>query len=284
MRIARAAAGGYAFGLSDRDGWVSGAAVGVSAHNLEELVADLSAIEARVAVAEPDLPDLSGSALGAPVPRPGKILAVGLNYLQHIAEVGKAPPMSPMIFAKYPSAVTGPHDPIELNPTVTSEVDYEAELAVVIGRRARNVNVDQALAHVLGYCVANDVSARDVQRQESQVSRSKGLDTFCPLGPWITTTQEVADPHGLWIRTTVNGEIRQDSTTADLLFSVPALIAHLSRTTTLEPGDVILTGTPSGVGSGMTPPTYLKEQDVVTCEIEKLGRIQNRVVAPAVPQ
>lgn len=283
MRIARTATGGYAFGLSDRDGWVSGAAVGVITHDLEDLVADLSAIAARVAAVVPGLPDLSGAALAAPVRRPGKILAVGLNYLQHIAEVGKAPPTSPMIFAKYPSAVTGPHDPIELNPAVTSEVDYEAELAVVIGRRARNVNTAQALERVLGYCVANDVSARDVQREESQVSRSKGLDTFCPLGPWITTTEDVADPHALWIRTTVNGEIRQDSTTADLLFSVPALIAHLSRTTTLEPGDVILTGTPSGVGSGMTPPTYLKEQDVVTCEIEKLGRIQNRVVTSTAP-
>jgi len=236
MRIARAATGGYVFSLPDRDGWVSAAAAAVTARDLGELAADLPAVTQRVATLEPDLPDLLGGALGPPVRRPGKILAVGLNYLQHIAEVGKPRPTSPMIFAKYPSAVTGPYDPIELNPELTSEVDYEVELAVVIGRLARNVEPEHALEHVLGYCVANDISARDLQRQESQISRSKGLDTFCPLGPWITTT--------------------------------------------LEPGDVILTGTPSGVGSGLKPPRYLRHGDVVRCEVEKLGRLESRVVTP----
>lgn len=280
MRIARTTAGGYAFALPGREGWVSAAAAGVTARNLDELLTDLPATAERVTDLSPDLPDLAGRDLAAPVRRPGKILAVGLNYLQHIAEVGKPRPTSPMIFAKYPSAVTGPTDPIELNPELTAEVDYEVELAVVIGRRARNVRAEHALEHVLGYCVANDVSARDLQRQEAQISRSKGLDTFCPLGPWITTSDEVGDPHALRLTTTVNGESRQDSTTGDLLFGVDQLIAHLSRTSSLEPGDVILTGTPSGVGSGLTPPRYLQEGDVVVCEVQNLGRLENHVVAP----
>lgn len=283
MKIARIRTGveeTLAFTTSVDQGWVSATALGLPMATTADVVANLDLIRDRLTDTDPDLTgDIS---LAAPVGRPGKILAVGLNYLRHIEEVGKPRPEEPMIFAKYPSAVTGPYDPIELNRAVSKEVDYECELAVVIGQAARSVDVPSAAAHVLGYCVANDVSARDVQRKQSQVSRSKSLDTFCPVGPWITTADEVDDVHRLRIATTVNGETRQDSTTADLLFDVPYLIAYLSRTMTLEPGDVILTGTPSGVASGMRPPRYLDEGDVVRCEVESLGALQNTVVDPVV--
>jgi 5-carboxymethyl-2-hydroxymuconate isomerase len=273
MRIARDRGGSLLLGTAD-GGWLQATSLGAT--DLGDLQADMDRF-ARAAAAAPA--ELRDPELGAPLVRPGKILAVGLNYLRHIAEVGKPRPETPMIFAKYPSAVTGPRDDIELDRTLTHELDYEVELAVVIGRPARRVSEADALDHVLGYCIANDVSARDMQRAESQISRSKGMDTFCPLGPWITTSEEVGDPHDLWIRCWVGDELRQDSTTADLLFDVPRLIAHLSRTTTLETGDVILTGTPSGVGSCMTPPGYLQDGDVVRCEIERLGTLENRVVA-----
>lgn len=280
MRIARDEGGALLLGDGpDHDAWVSARSLGSNASDLAGLVPDLPRLGTLLSHATPDV---RAPRLAAPVPRPGKILAVGLNYLGHIAEVDKPRPALPMIFAKYPSSVTGPTHPIELDPAVTAEVDYETELAVVIGQPARRVPEARALEHVLGYCIADDVSARDLQRSESQVSRSKGFDTFCPLGPWITTAEEVLDPHDLSIRTTVNGVTRQDSTTADLLFGVPFLIAHLSRTTTLETGDVILTGTPGGVGSGMHPPTYLREGDVVCSEIEGLGRLENPVVVPEV--
>ena len=278
MRIARVA-GAFAFGSADRDGWTSARALDVAtASDLAALLPQLSRIAERLPGSVPDLG--ANVRLDPPVGRPGKVLAVGLNYLQHIAEVGKPRPEAPMIFAKYPSSVTGPAESIVLNPDVTAEVDYEAELAVVIGRPARGVDAADALHYVLGYCVANDVSARDLQRSESQISRSKSLDTFCPIGPWITTADDVPDPQALAIRTLVNGEVRQSSTTGDLLFGIAALIAHLSRTMTLETGDVLLTGTPSGVGSGMTPPTYLSEGDIVCCEIDGLGRLENQVSAP----
>lgn len=284
MKIARAADGGYLFSsrcldAGNEDGWVSAASVGVRARDLSDLVPQLPGLAATVAAAAPDV---FAPRLGAPVGRPGKILAVGLNYLRHIEEVGKPRPGNPMIFAKYPSAVTGPQDSIELDPALTGALDYEVELAVVVGSPARRVDAARALEYVLGYCVANDVSARDLQRAESQVSRSKGFDTFCPIGPWITTTDEVPDPHCLRIAASVNGEVRQDSITGDLLFDVSYLLAYLSRTMTLETGDVILTGTPSGVASGLRPPTYLDEGDVVRCEIEGLGHLENRVVLTGV--
>lgn len=277
MRIGRTGAG-VVFGSTDRAGWTSSAALGVAPDCcIGDLVPQLPRIAERLAQTAPDV--AADTALNAPVTRPGKILAVGLNYLAHIAEVGKPRPEVPMIFAKYPSAVTGPRDRIILNPAVTSEVDYETELAVVIGSPARAVSRQDALRHVLGYCVANDVSARDIQRRESQISRSKSLDSFCPIGPWVTTVDDVPHPDQLTVRTTVNGEVRQSSTTADMLFGVAFLVEYLSRTTTLEPGDILLTGTPSGVGSRMTPPTYLQEGDIVCCEISGLGRLENRVSA-----
>jgi len=286
VRIARTVDGALLLGRGpDLDAWVSARSLGLRGTGSGELGELAGVVDLLPRLGAPDgplaaaSPDVLSPQLAAPLRRPGKIVAVGLNYLSHIDEVGKPVPQSPMVFAKYPSSVTGPTGPVELDRDTTAELDYEAELAVVVGRPARRVSQDRALEHVLGYCVANDVSARDLQRSESQVSRSKGQDTFCPLGPWITTADEVDDPQDLWIRTTVNGELRQDSVTSDLLFGVASLIAHLSRTMTLETGDVVLTGTPSGVGSGMVPPCYLSEGDVVHCEIEGLGSLRNTVVA-----
>lgn len=281
MRIARTADGGFLLsGQAPAPGggqerWVSAASVGVAATTLAELLPQLPGLAQRVAAATSDV---LAPRLAAPVGRPGKILAVGLNYRNHIEELGKATPGTPMIFAKYPSAVTGPYDPIELDPHLTAELDYEVELAVVIGSPVRCIDQAVALEHVLGYCVANDVSARDLQRAEPQISRSKGMDTFCPIGPWITTADKVSDPQILKIGTRVNGQARQTSNTADMLFDVAYLVAYLSRTMTLETGDVILTGTPAGVGSGQRPPVYLGAGDVVRCEIDGLGHLENQVV------
>jgi len=211
----------------------------------------------------------------APVPRPGKVVAIGLNYFAHAAEQKVEPPKAPLIFAKFPTAVIGPGEAIAWDPALTAQVDYEAELAVVIGRRARNVGVAEALEYVLGYTCANDVSARDLQFGDRQWVRGKSLDTFCPLGPVVVTRDEITDPGVLAIACDVSGVRMQASTTADLIFSVAAIIAHCARAFTLEPGDVILTGTPSGVGVFRDPPRFLHEGDVVSVEIERIGRLVN---------
>ncbi len=217
------------------------------------------------------------SDLGPPLRRPPKIVAVGLNYRAHAQEAGQELPASPLVFAKFSSALAGPYDRIEAHPHLTRQLDYEVELAAVIGQRARNVLADDALRHVFGYCVANDVSARDLQFADGQWVRAKSLDSFCPLGPWIVTADEVPDPGALRLVCAVNGEVRQDSSTDKLIFSLPELISRLSASFTLEPGDVILTGTPEGVAFGRTPPVYLKSGDEVRCWIEGLGELRNRV-------
>ena len=220
----------------------------------------------------------------APV-APRSILAVGLNYRAHAEETGKKLPDHPMIFMKLPGAVQHPGEPIVLPRALKSEkVDYECELAVIIGRTCKNVRREEALDYVLGYSCANDVSARDWQLElgGGQFCRGKTFDTFCPMGPCLVTTEEITDPHTLGIRTYVNGEKRQDSSTADLIFDVPALIAFLSGSTTLEPGTVIITGTPSGVGRAMDPPVYLQPGDIVTVEIDGIGSITNPVVAESI--
>jgi 5-carboxymethyl-2-hydroxymuconate isomerase len=200
-----------------------------------------------------------------------------LNYGDHIRETGATPPERPILFAKFPSAMTGPYDEVVVDPGLTEQGDYEVELGVVIGTESRRVPAAQALDHVFGYLVANDVSARDWQKLDGQLSRSKSMDTFLPIGPWVTTADEVTDPNDLAIRSTVNGEQRQDSTTAEMIFTVAELIEFCSRTMTLEPGDIILTGTPHGVGYAMDPPRFLASGDVVRCEIEGLGYIENTV-------
>ena len=211
----------------------------------------------------------------APVPRPGKVVAIGLNYHAHASEQKVALPKAPLIFAKFPTTVIGPGEAIRWDPALTVQVDYEAELAVVIGRRARNVDVAEALDFVLGYTCANDVSARDLQFGDGQWVRGKSLDTFCPLGPVVVTRDEIPDPGTLAIVCDVSGVRMQASTTADLIFSVAAIIAHCARAFTLEPGDVILTGTPSGVGVFRDPPRFLHDGDEVAIEIERIGRLVN---------
>ncbi len=207
---------------------------------------------------------------------PGKILAIGLNYADHARETGKEPPANPLIFAKLTSAVIGPNEAITWRESVTKEVDYEAELAVIIGKRAKDVPEDEAMSHVFGYTIANDVSARDLQfGPDGQWTRAKGLDTFCPLGPWIVTADEIPDPHALRIKTQLNNKKMQDGTTGDMVFKIPALIAYITKHITLEPGDVILTGTPAGVGRVRKPAVYLKDGDKVTVHIDGIGDLAN---------
>jgi 2-keto-4-pentenoate hydratase/2-oxohepta-3-ene-1,7-dioic acid hydratase in catechol pathway len=202
----------------------------------------------------------------APVPRPGAIYCIGLNYAAHAAETGAEPPEQPIVFTKVPTAVAPPGGPVRC-PGVVRRLDYEGELVVVVGP-------DSAAA---GFAVADDVSARDLQAREPQWTRAKGAATFCPWGPWITTPDEVPDPEDLSLRTWVNGELRQDSSTNDLIFGVDAILAFLAETQTLEPGDIVLTGTPSGVGMALDPPQFLSAGDVVRIEIERLGAIEHAV-------
>lgn len=211
---------------------------------------------------------------------PGVVLCSGMNYRQHAEEIGAKPPARPVLFIKTASCVQNPGDPILIPTKLPShEVDYECELAVVIGRTAKNVSRENALDYVLGYTCANDVSARDWQIKYSsgQWCRGKIFDTFCPLGPWIVTKDEIPNPNALGIRTILNGETMQDSNTRDMIFSVAELIEFFSASTTLPPGTVILTGTPSGVGMARKPPVWLKPGDSVTIEIEKIGTLTNPV-------
>lgn len=209
----------------------------------------------------------------APVERPGKIFAIGLNYLDHIEESGLERPDEQIWFAKASTAVTGPTDPIEI-PKASPYVDYEAELVAVIGRRAKHVSSADARSVVFGYCVGNDVTERLWQHRTPQWTLGKSFDTHAPIGPWITTSDEV-DPHTLDIRLKVNGEIRQSSNTRHLVFDVWRQIEHLSQAMTLEPGDLIFTGTPGGVGAAMDPRVFLQAGDVVRVEIDGLGHIEN---------
>ncbi len=205
-----------------------------------------------------------------------KIIAVGLNYKDHAIEAGLKIPSSPLCFAKFTSSLSGPFDPIQL-PAEDSQVDYEGELGVIIGRKARHVAEDDAMCYVAGYVVFNDVSARRWQFDDGQWTRGKSCDTFAPNGPFLVTTDEVSDPEALHITTRVNGEIMQDSNTNQLIFNIPKLVSYFSHSFTLEPGDLIATGTPVGVGFSRKPPLYLKDGDVVEVEIERIGRISNRV-------
>jgi 2-keto-4-pentenoate hydratase/2-oxohepta-3-ene-1,7-dioic acid hydratase in catechol pathway len=207
---------------------------------------------------------------------PGKIICVGLNYRDHAEETGAELPTAPLLFAKWPNTLIGPGEPIVL-PEEAREVDYEAELGVVIGRRARRVDEAQALDAVRGYICVNDVSARDLQFADGQWTRGKSPDSFCPVGPRLVPREEVDDPQALAIRCLVNGQVLQDSSTAQMVFSVAEIIAYVSRTITLEPGDLIATGTPAGVGVFRDPKILLKDGDEVTVEVEGLGSLTNPV-------
>jgi acylpyruvate hydrolase len=244
---------------------------------------------AREILASRDGPDLvhaaalfprRGVRLGAPVGRPGKIVAVARNYAAHAAERGqKSPPEEPVLFLKAPSAVIGPEDEIVL-PAASRQVDYEGELAAVIGRTARRIPEAEALGCIAGYTVANDVSARDFQNVRGQHFIGKSCDTFAPMGPALVSANEVPDPQALALRTTVSGDLRQASDTHQMIFSVARLVAFVSQLMTLEPGDVLLTGTPSGVGAAADPPRWLRSGDVVEVEIESLGVLRNPVRSP----
>jgi 2-keto-4-pentenoate hydratase/2-oxohepta-3-ene-1,7-dioic acid hydratase in catechol pathway len=222
---------------------------------------------------------LEEASLHPPIARPGKIIAIGLNYEDHAAETGAEIPEKPVVFAKYPNTIVGPGAPIRI-PPITEQVDYEAELAVVIGSRAKNVPESEALDYVFGYTNANDVSARDLQFSEGgQWTRSKSIDTFLPLGPYVATRDEIPDPQNLYIRAILNGETVQDGTTSRMIFSVAELVSFLSQGMTLEPGDVIITGTPPGVGMARDPQLWMKPGDEVSIEIEGLGTLTNPVEA-----
>lgn len=221
---------------------------------------------------------LGSVVLEAPVV-PGNAFGIGLNYKAHAAETGQEPPEHPVLFAKMRGTVNRPQGPV-VHPEWTRRLDYEGELGVVIGRTAHRVSPADALDHVFGYMVVNDVSARDRQKGEPQWIRAKSGWGFMPMGPWITSADEAGDPQDLRIRTWVNGELRQDTNTADMIFPVAELVSFASHVFPLEPGDVISTGTPSGVGVGMDPMRFLQPGDVVRIEIDRLGAIEHPIVAP----
>lgn len=217
--------------------------------------------------------------LMSPITDPSKVVAIGLNYMDHVRESGIEMPDLATMFCKYPSSIIGPGDEISWQTGLTEQVDYEAELAVIIGKVARSVAQDDAFDYIAGYTNCNDVSARDLQFMPGdQWLRGKCLDTFCPLGPYLVTRDEIADPHNLSIQCRVNGETRQDSNTSEMIYRIPYLIEYLSKAFTLYPGDVIATGTPHGVGAFRQTPIWLKQGDVVTVEIEGLGQLTNTCV------
>ncbi len=257
----------------------------LSAHQpMIDLIAQWPDLQARVQAlhdAEPDVA-LDQVRLLAPVPRPGKALAIGLNYLDHVQEaiIGetRTVPDHQVWFPKLANAISGPFDPIVL-PRISSMTDYEGEMVAIIGQRCRHVPIERAHEVVFGYCVGNDVSVRDIQKRTSQWTLGKSFDTHAPFGPWITTVDEVPDPHALDLRCWVNGELRQSSNTRMMIHNVWAQIAQLTQVMTLEPGDVIFTGTCSGVGAAFSPPKFLQDGDTVRVEIEGLGAIVARCQA-----
>lgn len=248
---------------------------------------ELAKVVARANAGEAGISALvvTDPALLAPLPTPRKnVFCVGRNYAEHIAEGARAQNTTvavtevPVYFTKPPTAVVGPGATVPIFPNVSTQIDYEVELALIIGTAGRDIPKDRAYDHIWGYTILNDVTARDVQRRHGgQYFKGKGLDGSCPLGPVIVTPDELADPQNIAIRCLVNGEVRQSSTTAQMIFDIPTLIASLSEGLTLEPGDILATGTPSGVGYAMTPPHFLKDGDEVTCEIEGIGRLTNPV-------
>lgn len=233
-----------------------------------------------------DVVTLEQVRLHAPIPRPSKnVFCVGWNYLDHFEEGAKARtqkvdlPEHPAFFSKAATSVTGPHDRIPFDASVSTQIDWEVELGLVIGPGGRNIPEAEAMGHVFGYTVINDISARDIQRRHNQWFKGKSLDGSCPMGPWIITADAVRDPGDLRLRTRVNGAVKQDSSTKYLYFKLPRIIAELSLGLTLEPGDIIATGTPSGVGYARTPPEFLRPGDVLETEVEGVGLLRNRIGA-----
>jgi len=221
--------------------------------------------------------------LCAPVSNPRKFMGIGGNLRSHLQEVKTVPPVHQIWFNKQVTCISGPFDPIHL-PRASSQLDYEGEMAIVIGRRCRHVAPEDAYRVIAGYCVCNDVSVRDWQMRAFTATLGKSFDTHGPIGPWITTPEEIKDPHALEIRTWVDGTLRQSGSTGEFVFSIPEMIAELSTVFTLEPGDVFSTGSPAGVGAWMNPPQYLKVGQVVRVEVEYLGYIENTVIAEPLPE
>jgi len=215
--------------------------------------------------------------LDAPLRNPGKIVAIGLNYIDHASESKMELPKHPLVFTKFNSSITGPYDPVLIPSSVTRKADYEVELAVILGRRAKNVAKEYALDYVFGYTIINDISARDIQFEDGQWVRGKSLDTFCPMGPFIITADEISDPQDLQLSCTINNNILQNASTKDMIFSVADLISVLSASFTFEPGDIISTGTPGGVGFIRKPPVYLCNEDIIKTEVQKIGVLINKV-------
>lgn len=278
----RTSSGGEGLGVVAGTSWIPAGALSPDGPSTIDalLNAGPAALEALRARADPariarDGQSLDGLDLLAPVPRPGKVVAIGRNYRDHAAEEGVAAPDAPLIFSKWSSCVVGPDAEIRWDPAFTSQVDYEAELAVVIGRTARRVSEADALDYVLGYTCLNDVSARDLQFGDGQWVRGKSLDTFCPMGPVLVTADEIPDPQVLAIACRVAGRTLQEANTADMYFGVAAIISHCSQAFRLDPGDVIATGTPGGVGIFRDPPILLGDGDEVVVEIERIGRLRN---------
>ncbi|MFI5752873.1 fumarylacetoacetate hydrolase family protein [Streptomyces sp. NPDC051644] len=283
-------AGRTAIGRVGDDARVSDLSSVVGDRTLLQVIDDWDVLGPAIAAAG-ELAVVAEPRLCAPIPVPRNLYAVGKNYRDHVQEFGRSgydhpdrstdiPPV-PVVFSKVPTSVTGPFDDIDPHLAITSELDYEAELAVIIGRGGRGIHRDQALEHVWGYTIINDVTARDLQREGQQWTISKSLDTFAPMGLWAVTADEVGDPTRLEASSHVNGKPRQKAPVTDLIFDIPQLISNISAGITLRAGDIIATGTPAGVGIGFTPPRFLAPGDVVECAITGLGSLRNTVGNPA---
>lgn len=220
---------------------------------------------------------LGGIRLAAPLPEPSKVIAIGLNYMDHCREQNVPVPKQPVVFAKFPTSIVGPNDDLVWDPALTAQVDLEVELGVVIGRKARRVSQADAPQYIFGYTVVNDLSARDLQFGDKQWVRGKSLDTFCPTGPCVVSADEMGDPQALHLRSAINGEVMQDSSTSEMIFGVNYLVSYLSQAFTLLPGDLIATGTPNGVGVFRDPQVFLKDGDLVEVEVQGIGRLSNMV-------
>ncbi len=266
-------------GLVDANGRVRDLSAHIADFEGEALapgrLAELRAIDLETLPLAPE-----GVRLGAPVARPWNFIAVGLNYADHAAETGQALPSEPILFNKLGNSISGPYDDV-IYPKGADRMDWECEIAFVVGKRARYVKEEDALAHIAGYCICNDVSERGFQMDRNgQWMKGKSAETFGPLGPWLVTTDEIDDPQSLAMELKVNGDVKQKGSTSTMIFSIPFLLAYITQFCVLEPGDVVTTGTPPGVGLGMKPPQYLKVGDVMELSIEGLGHQRQSVVAP----
>jgi acylpyruvate hydrolase len=269
---------GTRLGVRTTDGGIHDLTDALGARDVGELlalgrgVADVEVLRTASEVIDP-----SNVVVRAPIARPGKIICVGLNYHDHCREQSIEPPAYPMLFSKFANAVTDPGAPVT-RPVATEKLDLECELAIIVGRRASGIGRDEVASVIFGYTILNDVTMRDLQKEDRQWLRAKGSDGFAPMGPVVVTADEIPDPGSLALRSFVNGEPWQDSSTAEMVFDVPTIVAFASRTITLEPGDLIATGTPAGVGHYQRPPRYLVDGDVMRCEIDGIGVLENRIV------